>query len=420
MKNKVLWIVNNPLTIIREELGVENVYGGGWLDGLLGELMGNNELALSIACPYETDTIITIRKNGIDFFLVPGGYKSRNTYDKRWNRYWDEIIHNVNPDVIHIHGTEFAHVVNVLSVSDGIKKIASIQGLISEYWKYYFFKINKIQLLRSITIKDMLRSTSVYKQQKIMKKQSQNEIDIIKKVDYIFGRTEWDRIHCWYINKSTEYFYCGEILREKFYCSRKWAYEQCKKNRIFISQATYPIKGLHILLEAAIILKERRVDFEICIAGTDIFYGTFSNSLHDSNYARYLKRMIRKNKLENFIKIAGVLDEVKMVENLLKTNVFICSSGIENSPNSLGEAMLLGVPVVASYVGGIPSMINNEKCLFNGNDPTMLAGKIFDFFNDIDLQKSISKEEIEIASKRFDKKKIVNNLLENYRIIKNV
>ncbi|MEG0020433.1 MAG: glycosyltransferase, partial [Oscillospiraceae bacterium] len=37
-----------------------------------------------------------------------------------------------------------------------------------------------------------------------------------------------------------------------------------------------------------------------------------------------------------------------------------CST-IENSPNSIGEAMLLGVPIVASEVGGVPSIFTGGE-----------------------------------------------------------
>ena len=48
-----------------------------------------------------------------------------------------------------------------------------------------------------------------------------------------------------------------------------------------------------------------------------------------------------------------------MRQAYLEADVFLLPSGCENSPNSLGEAMLLGLPCVASAVGGIPSMLAN-------------------------------------------------------------
>ena len=48
-----------------------------------------------------------------------------------------------------------------------------------------------------------------------------------------------------------------------------------------------------------------------------------------------------------------------MRQAYLEADAFLLPSGCENSPNSLGEAMLLGLPCVASAVGGIPSMLAN-------------------------------------------------------------
>ena len=50
-----------------------------------------------------------------------------------------------------------------------------------------------------------------------------------------------------------------------------------------------------------------------------------------------------------------------MRQAYLEADVFLLPSCCENSPNSLGEAMLLGLPCVAAAVGGIPSMLENGR-----------------------------------------------------------
>lgn len=48
-----------------------------------------------------------------------------------------------------------------------------------------------------------------------------------------------------------------------------------------------------------------------------------------------------------------MLDEKQMVQQYLNANVFVLASAVENSPNSLNEAMITGTPCIVSYVGGI-------------------------------------------------------------------
>ena len=53
-----------------------------------------------------------------------------------------------------------------------------------------------------------------------------------------------------------------------------------------------------------------------------------------------------------------------MREEYLKCGMFVCPSSIENSPNSIVEAALMGTPVIASRVGGIPDVLEDKtQCL---------------------------------------------------------
>ena len=75
---------------------------------------------------------------------------------------------------------------------------------------------------------------------------------------------------------------------------------------------------------------------------------------------------------------------MEMKEQFLKTSLFVCPSVVENSPNSVGEAMLLGVPLLAANVGGIPSLVQSGKdgLLFDKGNVEMLADQIISMWDE--------------------------------------
>ena len=110
----------------------------------------------------------------------------------------------------------------------------------------------------------------------------------------------------------------------------------------------------------------------------------------------------------------GPLSTQQMVDEYLNCNVFVCPSSIENSPNSLGEAQILGTPCIASYVGGIPDMMRgNEENLFRFEEVEMLAEKISRVFSDEEKQTDMSA----IAARRHDPSNNNQQLLSIYHKI---
>jgi glycosyltransferase involved in cell wall biosynthesis len=89
----------------------------------------------------------------------------------------------------------------------------------------------------------------------------------------------------------------------------------------------------------------------------------------------------------------GELDEQAMVEELQSASIYALPSSIENSPNSLGEAMLQGTPCVAANVGGVSSLAQHgvEALLYQYDDVVMLASSILQLLDDPQLAGSISR-----------------------------
>ena len=100
------------------------------------------------------------------------------------------------------------------------------------------------------------------------------------------------------------------------------------------------------------------------------------------------------------------------------THVALIPSAIENSPNSLAEAMLVGTPIVASYVGGVPDMLKDkeEGFLYCYNDPGMLATYISKIFESDELASYFSNNSRKTAWKRHDPLQLENTLIDIYDV----
>ena len=101
--------------------------------------------------------------------------------------------------------------------------------------------------------------------------------------------------------------------------------------------------------------------------------------------------------------------------------MYIHPSYIDNSPNSICEAQMLGCPVIATNVGGIPSLIDNgvDGLLVPANDPYQMASLIKELHENKTLQISISNNAKIKAINRHDKSIITNQLLNIYKYIIN-
>lgn len=383
---KILWITN--ILFPEAEILITNKgelrASGGWMLGAADALLNaDNFLSLSVASVSPlVEQLTVVKGKQITYYVLP--YGKGNSYpNKEYEPYWKEINDQLQPDVVHIHGTEYSHGLAFLNACPNAKSVISIQGLTSAYYYYYYYGLGKFQIIKNLTLRDFIRGT-IFEGKRNFKKRGENvEKPMLRKVNHIIGRTSWDKAHAWAINPKAKYHFNNETLRPEFYDGCKWDYDKCERHTIFLSQAGYPLKGLHQVLRAMPLILRHYPDAKIKVAGADITkYATWRDKLRISGYGKIIRGMIRVMNLEDHVEFLGPLNAEQMKQAYLSSNVFVCPSSIENSPNSLGEAQLLGVPCVAAYVGGVSDMMKNyEKYMYRFEEIEMLAFNVIDIFN---------------------------------------
>lgn len=413
----ILWLINIPLPEASLLMNEQPLPYGGWIVNASDELSKKEDLNLSISFPHSrVSGYKKLKGKSITYYP----FKSVKDNDRKSidnNCIVLEILNEVKPELVHIYGTELAHTLSMVNACNklNIKIIISIQGLVSYCEKHMLANL-PFYVVYGVTLRNILRKDSVIGLKHSFINRGKNEIESIRKVKHIIGRTFWDKACITQINPDAKYHFCNETLRSSFY-EKKWDINKCEKFSIFVSQGQYPIKGLHYILEAMPTIIRKFPTAKLYISGKDI---TKTNTIKDklllTYYGKYIKRMIRKHNLESNVRFVGLLNENEICERYLKSHVFVCPSSIENSPNSLGEAMLLGVPCVASNVGGVSDLLlhKEEGFLYQADASYMLAYYICQIFERMDLALKFSFNARQHALKLHDVEENTKRLLEIY------
>lgn len=415
---KVLWIVNTIFPDVAKHLNIAPTVFGGWLISLMEELKNNKNITrLAIATTYVGNELIKIDKDNITYYLVP--CKNTNKYDKKTEDYWKSLYQEFNPDLTHIHGTEYPHSLSFMNANKEASVCVSMQGLVSICGKKEIYNagLNTKDMLSNITLRDIIKRDLFISQYKKMYKKSKYEKEVLRRSDIVIGRTTWDRINAYLITKEEKYEVCNENLRSSFY-NKKWDINNIERHSIFYSQATYPLKGFHRVVEAIKLLKEKYADIKVFVAGPNITKcDTLKDKLKRTGYGKYLAKLINRYNLNNNIIFLGSLNEEEYCNYLLKSHLYLQSSSIENSSNSLGEAMLLGMPSVASFVGGTMDMIEDKKegLLYPFNDISLMVNHIINIFENDKLAISLGNNANEHASITHNRVKNAENIIEIYK-----
>ena len=163
-----------------------------------------------------------------------------------------------------------------------------------------------------------------------------------------------------------------------------------------------PEKGHRYLIEALNVLDREEVAWHCTFLG-------------EGELETELRTLTAEYDLSESVAFPGFCEDVFSV--LLTADVFVLPSLHESSPNALIEAMGIGMPCIASDVGGIVDLIEDGK---NGirvppQDPTALAGALHRVLTDPDFASELGRNARTTIQQRFDSAASVRKLEEIYR-----
>ena len=402
---RILWFTNTPGLIS----GKKN-QSGGWISSLQNHVEKSESITLGMVFysdhqdkPFRQGSshyYPVVRKGNTRFKRKMMQVAGHTESDENLERFL-QIIEEFKPDIIHVHGTENPFGL-ILRQIDDIPVLISLQGILNVIVKKYFTGVD------SYRFSDWRKNWDFFlaKNFSIFKKKADIEREILKNAAYVAGRTDWDRRVSGILAPEARYFHIDESLRPAFY-NEIWTPPENGPVRIFSTISDQPYKGVHTLLEAAIELKASGFDFEWHVAGLD--WG-----------ADMLRLFHREKELTELpLILRGRLNEEEIVGELLDSHFFVQVSQIENSSNSLAEAMMLGLPCIATDTGGTSSMLKDgiHGLLVPEGDAFCVAGTIRECAGNFDNMIQMGKAAREFALKRHSPESILDQLMNTYEEI---
>lgn len=392
--------------------------GGGWISSLERIVRNISDVQLAVAfidrssegkfkvvtdnVVYYPMTIVRSKKERlIDKFNI-------DSIDKDILNSCRKVVEDYNPDVIHVFGSEWCF--GLISEYTNIPVVIHLQGS----WPPYRNAQYPPGYSRKEEIIDRWYNPKAFLQFILDERRSfqraRREEKILSITNYFMGRTRWDKALTKFYSPKSEYFYCSEALRSDIVDSNiKWNLQKRSKYVLVTVGGGHVLKGLDVILKTAQLLKTRGdIDFEWRLLGP-----TPANIRKFEKKASILCRDV-------CVKPLGRKSAKEVQQNLIDASLYVHAAYIDNSPNSICEAQYLGLPVISTYVGGIPSLFRDDyppDYLVPTNDPYYMASKIVEVLKNEALSLSMSKSNLEIATYRHSEECILNDLLRCYKEI---
>lgn len=396
---------------------------GSWTEPLLNAIKNQTQCNIYLIIPEigSKKDKIEIKNNITHHSLALEANECYHNMSIKTFYKFEQIIKQVKPDIIHIHGTE-KNLAQIQNYIQDIPIVISIQGILKGCKPHTFNFINKNKVKRFCTLKNILGWGGINLLYKYVKRGETYETDILKNGKYFIGRTSWDKAYITFHNPTAYYFQGEELLRNEFYQnSNSWDLSKCQKHTILMPSGFSPNKGLHLAVKTIQLLKIYYKDIKLYVPGLDpkSFNGKLTSLIMGEEYLRYVKSLIKKNHLQDNIIFLPQLNTCEIIEKMKSVHVFLSPSSIENSSNIIGEATIIGTPIVTTPVGGIISfMKDNENSLFApAGDAYMMAYQIKNIFENDSLAFKLSQNAYQLALTRHDKEKTAKQYIKAYQEI---
>jgi glycosyltransferase involved in cell wall biosynthesis len=272
-------------------------------------------------------------ENGVDTIRIY--YRKKGKLSSIW-RYYQACLKGLalagRPDLIHVHVLTRMGIVAYRQ-----KKLHGTPYLITEHWSRYLPGNDFSGVVRKIMTKKVVRNA----------KMVTTVSDILAKAMQDHGLT------------NPNYETLPNVVDVNLF--KPIPHHNDIPKIVHVSCFEDLSKNISGLLESLKILKDKGIAFEAVLIGEGMDLDA-------------MKQKANAMELNDCVRFTGLLQGQNLVDELATGDFFVLSSNYETGGIVLLEAMACGLPVVATRVGAIPEIVNeNNGFLVPAKDPKALA-----------------------------------------------
>ncbi|MEL6922653.1 MAG: glycosyltransferase family 4 protein [Bacteroidota bacterium] len=414
---RILWFSHSPSLALQALQPGFNV-GRSWIESLDLGMKEQKDIQLGVAFNWLVDEVQEIKIEGhpTEYYAMPRYPKSKwARFYQRWTcqpepfekhlPHFLEVVERFRPDVVHFFGTEsmFPLLIPQLKVPAAIW----VQGNLTVYHTKWEVSFPIGKTLRYERWKDILNAETYLHHYRLMGRKAAREASIFRYAQYFTGRTKWDRRLVATMAPQAQYFHCEEAMRPVFF-QHQWQLHRHRDHFVMVTTISDNLyKGLDLVMETTMLLQSlvnKRVEWRVV------------GIAEDNTYVRMCRDKANCPTSNGLVKMLGFQPAERLAEELMNADLYVHPSHIENSPNSICEAMLMGVPVVSTNVGGTPELLVNkeEGLLVHCGDAYAMAGAILECYHAPERAANMGQRARRRGLQRNDLNAIVSSLLEIY------
>ncbi len=393
------------------------LFFGTWHASMARLLLSTNEVELYNVTQAKVKHVEEVSSRDIKEWIVPTSKLSKSGLPSAAIiRAIKAIVDEVKPDLIHIWGMEqYWALLSSRGFVEG-KVLLEIQGIKRACADVFYGGLNALEVLSCVRVQELVfPDRMLYRRKLAFKRWGTIEKEMMRSHRYIATQSDWVRQRIAIENSGAKIYHSGIVLRDEFFESDGWTRRGDDDTVVIMTSSSFavPYKGVHTLLHTLALLKKKYTHVKLKIAGK---WEVSKPFYRKTGYLKWFEEQAQALDVYDSLQFLGPLNSEQLIEEMLKSDVFVVPSFVESYCLALAEAMALGIPCVASYAGAMGELAeNNTSALFfPPGDAYACAGSIDRLINEPLLAEFISQEARRIARKRNNKDDILQNQLAIY------